>query len=188
MRLSESLRKNIMEVTVGRLLNKFKIKKRRNVLFFEDILANYIKECEDAGYGEEIEAIAQKWCALMVKQLAFETLRKLPLSLFFNVLAKKVWINLGLVKDMHTTMKDNIINIETKNEVISRVIGKNDFCVGLFKGIFNIFCACQSECIRKNQTVNECKYVFRLKKGHYKDVKSKSKPAFTNGGNVRTSW
>ena len=80
MQLSESLRRNVMETVVGGVLNKFKIKNRRNVLFFEDILANYVKGCEDAGYGEEMKAIGQKWCILIMNQLTTKPLRKLPIK------------------------------------------------------------------------------------------------------------
>jgi hypothetical protein len=57
MRLSTSLNRNILEANVGGIINKFKIESRRSTLFFEDILANYVKGCEEAGHAEEMEKI-----------------------------------------------------------------------------------------------------------------------------------
>ena len=54
MKFAGSLRKNIMETIPGKILNKFKGRSSRSVVFFEDILANYIKECEARGYDEEL--------------------------------------------------------------------------------------------------------------------------------------
>lgn len=180
MRLSESLRKNIIKTSVGVILNKFKIKSRRSVLFFEDILANYIKECEDAGYREEMKEIAHKWATLAAQQLAPTGLKFLPPSICFNMFAKKVWINIGLVEDMHTTMKGNIINIETKNELISRIIGESNFCAGILEGIIGIFCNRQTKCIGKTQTVSECKYTLCIKEEPHKIIKSKGKSVYNN--------
>jgi hypothetical protein len=162
MRLSESLKRNIMETSVGRLLNKFKIKSRRNVLFFEDILANYIKECEKAGYEKEIRDIAKKWMNLTMQQMTPQVLKRTPMF-FLNVVMKKVWTNLGLMDDLKVSKQGNLVNIETKNEGITTFIGKNNFTLGLFIGILNVLFKSEIECIDYLQTKRFCKYSFKIK-------------------------
>jgi hypothetical protein len=171
MQLSESLKRNIMETSVGRLLNKFKIKSRRDVLFFEEIFAIYIKECEKAGYGEEIRNIAQKWMNLTIQQMTPKILKSVPLF-FLNTIMKKVWINIGLLDDLYATKENDVINIETKNESITKSIGENKFLPGLYGGILNILFNSELEVINVLQTKKYSKYVFRLKK---KSLNTKSK-------------
>lgn len=172
MRLSESLRRNIMEVDVGRVINRFKVKSRRDVLFFEDILANYIKECESAGYGEESKIIGQKWMSLTTKNFLPITLRKLPYSILFNIILKKIWINLGLLDDIHVTKNNNIIKIKTTNETTTRIIGPNKAIIGIYTGLLNIIFNSQVECLNSLQTKRSCKYTFRGKKESF-EIKSK---------------
>jgi hypothetical protein len=124
-----------------------------------------------------MKVIAQKWCALIVKQLTPETFRKLPFSLFFNILAKKVWINLGLMDDVHATKEDDVIKIETKNEGITRIIGENNFCFGLFIGILNILFASEIDDLKSLQTRKSSMYIFRIKKQTF-TIKSKKKSIY----------
>jgi hypothetical protein len=174
MRLSESLNKNIIEVTAGRLLNKFKIKSRRNVLFFEDILANYIKECEKAGYEREMERVAQNWCILTTKQLVPDYIKKLPFSLLFSIL-KIVWFNLGTIDDLKIVKNNNIVEIKTKNEAITRTIGKNECSKGFYAGILNVLSKSEVECIKAMQTRKSCNYIYEIKDKHFREIKTKEK-------------
>lgn len=161
MQLSELLERNVLNTNVGNILNRFKIKHRRIVLFFEDILANYIRECENAGYEKEMKEIGQKWCVLTTKQLVPEVLKKLPLSIFFLFL-KKMWINMGLMDNLNIVKNKNIIKIETKNEGVTRIIGRNNTMLGFYTGVLNIFFKSQIECIESLQTKKYCNYVFTI--------------------------
>lgn len=163
MRLSESLHKNILEVKAGWILNKFKIRKRRVVLFFEDILAEYINECEKAGYEEEMKEIGQKWMNLVIQQLLPLFIKKLPATTILNNFLGRMWINLGLMNDLHTVQEDNIIRIETKNETNVKAIGKNQFAVGFYEGVLNILFQSQMKCINVIQTTEFCEYTFKIK-------------------------
>ncbi len=163
MRLSESLRKNIMEVSVGRVLNKFKVRSRRSVLFPEDILANYVKECESKGHGKEVRKICRKYGILGSYLLMPSALRKLPLMLFLNRVLKILWTNIGVLDDLHATKREDIIIIETKNELISRIIGKNEFCTGFIEGVVSALSDHKAECIENIQTFKSCKYVIRVR-------------------------
>lgn len=162
MRLAESLRKNIIEITSGRILNKFKIRNRRDVLFFEDIFANYIKECEKAGYVKETAEIGQKWTNLNIQNVVQPIFKKAPLF-FLNTIMRNVWSNLGLIDNIEVTKDRNIIKIETKNEVPTRIIGKNNFIIGSYVGILNILFNSHVECFKASQTKKYCYYVFNIK-------------------------
>ena len=163
MRLSESLKKNIIETTAGKILNKFKIKKRRNVLFFEDILAIYVKECEKAGFGKEMRNIAKRWMNLGVKKAVPDVIKKLPSTIFFNMILKNMWTNLGIMDDLKFLKKGSIITIKTKNETITRIIGKNDFSIGCFSGILNTLFNSEVRCVEALQSKKSSKYIFELK-------------------------
>ena len=178
MRLSESLRKNIMEATINGVLNKFKGKSRRDILFFEDILADYVKECEDAGYKKEMKLISQKW-ASMVQQVIPKTLRKLSPLFLLNVIMKKAWTNIGILDDLHITKENNIIKITTKNEALTRIVGKNEFSVGSYTGILNALYNSQLECIDVIQTKETSRYTFKFKNKSFK-MKTKDKDLYNS--------
>lgn len=174
MRLSYSLKKNILETYVGGIINKFKIRKRRDVLFFIDILAQYIKECEKAGYSKEMEEIGQKWMNLGIQQVVPEIFKKIPIF-FLNKIMKKVWVNLGLVDDLHVIKKNNIIEIKTKNEGITRIIGKNSAMVGFYIGVLNVIFKSQIKCVKSLQIKKYCNYVFSIENKAFDNPPCKSK-------------
>jgi len=161
MRLSESLQRNIMETAVGSILNKFKVKKRRVVLFFEDISANYVKMCENAGYSEKVHSIGQKWGFMCTKTLVPSSLNLLSPILFLNKIVKRVWVNIGLMDDFKVTKKDDIIKLEIRNDAITRIIGKNNFAIGCFSGILNALFKSKIYCVKASQSKNLSKYVFK---------------------------
>jgi len=162
MRFSTSLSRNIMETPVGGLIYKFKLKRRRHTLFFEDILSLYVDKCKRAGYGGEVEKIDQEWGYLILKQLPPSTVKKLPHSLVLNMIMKKIWINLGLMDDFHFSREGDIIKIKTKNEGVTRVIGSNRGMVGFYMGVLNALFNCQINCIKAAQTKKACDYTFKL--------------------------
>ncbi len=160
MKLSESIHRNIMQPFVGGLINRFKVKGRRDVLFFEDILARYIKECEDAGHGKEMEEIGRKCTVLATDVLAPKVIRNIPVTSFFNRLAKKMWINLGLMDKLDAKKEGEKIVLVTKNEYITRVIGKNKFNVGLLEGVLGTFLGKEIRCsahAEGDKTVYTCR-------------------------------
>lgn len=53
MRLSESLRKNIMEANVGGVINKFKLHKRRDTLFLRNCLQGTWLNARRLGLGRK---------------------------------------------------------------------------------------------------------------------------------------
>jgi len=164
MRLSESLRRGVMETFAGGVINRFKLKGRRDVFFFEDILANFIKECESAGYCKQMEDLARDWMNLTINYLP-AAIKKMPVTVVFNIIGKKIWINLGLLDDIKLVKKNDVIYLRTRNECITRVIGKNRFAVGFYKGMLEIVTQSEIENINYKQTVKESEYEYLIKKG-----------------------
>ena len=133
MRLSESISKNIMEVSTGGILNRFKIKTRRSVLFFEDIFANYIKECEKNGFEKDTFEIGEKWGNIGIQVFMKDILKRLPHSTIFY-LTNSIWKNLNLVDEIVIKESGEKIEGWTKNEFVTRIIGKNLFIAGYYSG------------------------------------------------------
>jgi len=161
MRLSESLRRNIMEVTISGILNKFKIRSRRSVLFFEDILVNYIKCCEKHGFSKELESVTRHWATLAFWLLTPNYVKNFGSTLLVEI-TKKIWKNLGLIKDATVIRRDNILSIKTNNEFITRTIGKNSFMVGFYMGCINAIYKKEAKPIKVLQTKNSCDYEYEL--------------------------
>lgn len=167
-----------MDVTVGRIISTFKARPRRYVLFFEDIMANYIKECDTKGYGKEIGERCKKSMSLVAVSIAPTALKKLPLTLVMNRIAKRIWINIGGVDDLYVTKKGNIVTIRMKNGQITRVIGKNSYTIGLLTGIFNVLNDCEMECIRELTNNDWSEYVFQVKNKQRKIILPKEKQLY----------
>ncbi len=177
MRLSEAISKKILNTATGGILYRFKGKARRHVLFFEDILANYIKECEDAGFGPELQTMGQEWMSRVIQELIPNTLHKLPSILFINLIMRKIWSNLGLVPYIHADQKGKFIELNTKGEAITRIIGKNQLSIGAYQGVLNALFKSRLECKSALQTRDSCKYVFELKDENFK-IKSKTRDEY----------
>ncbi|MBN2203249.1 MAG: hypothetical protein JW700_03635 [Candidatus Aenigmarchaeota archaeon] len=177
MRISESISKNITESSVGHFLNKFKMKHRRDTFFFEDILANFIKECEKKGYEKEILLLGQKWLDLCLGQTIKPIFKKAPV-IFMNSILKQVWINLCLIDDMKTTKKGNVVIIETKGEALTRVMGKNNLMKGAYLGIVNVIFDSKAKLKKASQTKKKCRYVIELSKKPCLHFKAKDKTLY----------
>ncbi|NIO22720.1 MAG: hypothetical protein GTN38_01680 [Candidatus Aenigmarchaeota archaeon] len=177
MRISELFRKNILETGVGGVVNKLRIKKRRNSLFFGDIFIGYVRECEESGYSKEMMDIGRKWMFLYFGQLVPGTIKKLPLPILSRIM-KRVWINVGLMEDFNIKMKNGMIEIETRKEAITGTIGRNQFSVGLFMGICNSLFDSGIDVVKVSQTRNLNRYVFRKDRNRKFRIRSKGKKTY----------
>ena len=182
MRLSESLRKNILEAGVGRVTNKFKLHKRRNTLFFEELLSRYILECEKEGFIAETRSISQKWMFLYMRTLMPNAFKKIPSVLFLNTIMRRIWHNLGLIDDFHIKKNGDVLRVITKKEGMTRSFGKNNFMPGLYMGVIEALFDSSVMPLEINQKRDSCSYNFRLygkpltvkgkPKEHYKKLNS----------------
>jgi hypothetical protein len=131
---------------------------QENVLFFEDILSEYIRECERQNKGKELEEAGQKWMNLVMKLLIPSVFDKLPL--FFLNNNEEVWINVGLLEDIRVTKKGNIVTVNTVNERITKKIGENSFLPSLYEGILNIVFDSKVTLLDKKQRKGSNRYRF----------------------------
>ena len=177
MRLSESLRKNILEANVGGIVNKFKLHKRRDILLFEEILAKYIKICEDAGYKAGMREAAKEWSFAYVKNFLPKFMEKLPKSMLLNSVIRKVLINIGLLDDLKAAISNGIITFSTYNEAITRHIGENEFCIGLWEGVISGLYRRKIETLSAEQSNERSVYSFSIKDAPF-DIESKSKDCY----------
>lgn len=166
-----------MNATIGGIVNKFKIKHRRSTLFFEDILANYIDECEKAGYEDEMMDIGRRWGFVGTEALTPDPVKILPTDMVLNLFGKKVWINTGLFDDFHAVREKDVVTIKTRNEFITRLIGENKFALGAANGILNALVKSESICIESVQTKEDCKYVYRITKNPF-NVETREKQIY----------
>jgi hypothetical protein len=160
--MSELLRRKILESSHGGLLNKLRIGKRRDTLFFNDIFTDYIKTCENAGYGKEMKETGSKWMMLYFMEIVPASIKKLPLFVLGRVM-RNVWADGGLMDDFSISEKNGLIEIKTRNEAITKVVGKNEFSVGLFTGICNILFNSEADVISVLQSGSSNTYVFRTR-------------------------
>ena len=174
MRLSESLRRGIMKAYPGYLMNTFKLTKRRNVLFFEDIIANYIKKCEESGHGNELKDAAKTWARMSMENFTPDIFRNIPKSVGF-ALAEKVWQNIGLVEKLSGAADDDTITLRTKNESITRIIGKNKFMEGIYEGFLEFAYRSDIETLEAKQGRKTSIYRFRRLDTHRPAVSAKTR-------------
>lgn len=162
MRLSESITKKILIPAVGGVLYRFKGKTRRDVFFFEDITAEYVKVCQDSGYSNHLRKIGYEWMSRVIQQRIPNQLKNLPKITFINFVMGPIWANLGLMDSIYATKHGEIIKIETKGEGVTRIIGKNELSIGLYIGILNTLYKRKIECIEKYQSKEYCRYKFKI--------------------------
>lgn len=161
MRLAEMLQRDILKAYSGGLLSRLKLPQRRTVLFFEDILSDYISVCEKNGYSGDIAKIAKCWGALGTQQLVPAFIRRLPYSIS-SKLIKNLWTSFGLMDNFSARQDGNRIYITTKNEFVTRSIGRNAFMAEFFSGCTNSFFGSSADIIESHQTKGESRYAFEL--------------------------
>lgn len=174
MKISYSLSKDIMKAVVGSLINKFKLKKRRDVLFFHDIFIQYLVECGKEGYNSEMQKAGREWMALYFKLLVPTAIKKMPPTVLLNTIMRKIWANLGLIDYYHIDKHDDKLEVITKNEVTTRRAGKNQLMVGFHEGILSTLFNSRVECSKSLQKKGISRYTLKIKQGSL-SVRSKDK-------------
>lgn len=178
MRLSESLRKNIFEASVGGIINKLKIRKRRSTFFFEEIYSEYVKACEDAGYGKEMMEISREWMIMSFERIVLASFKKIPPIILLNTIMKKLWIMSGLMDNFNASKDGRIVTIRTMNEAITRFIERNQLTMGFYIGVLSSLFMHDLKPVNIVQTKTECEYKFRLLDKKPVPVRSKDKPLY----------
>jgi len=177
MKISEFLRRKTLHVAGGVILNYFKIKKRRDTLYFGDIPAKYFFVCEKNGFSEQIQKIGQKWMYLYFSTLLPNAFKKIPPEDLLNGIVKRIWINMGVMNDFSISRDGNILAIETKREGMTELIGRNSFLTGFHRGVVNALYRKEVEILDVKQNKRQCLYTFRVLDKDFK-VNGKSKEEY----------
>ncbi len=178
MRMSESIRKNIFEVSAGGVLNKLKIRRRRSTFFFEEIGSEYVRRCEISGHGKEMMQIGKEWMGMSLEQMLPGSLRKMPPTILINLVIKKLWITSGLMDDFRISKEKDTVAIRTRNEGLTRFMGKNRLMAGVYMGVLESVFNQEAGLIGSMQTRKECEYRFRLAPGKPDHPATKSKSEY----------
>ena len=161
MKLSHSLHRGILEATVGALFNQLmmsSVRRRRNTLFFEGIVAEYILLCEKSGYADRMFSIGHKWFSIIFSRLFSSRIwRMSPIFVLGNVL-RPLWISLGVLDDMKAEQHGRELSIVTYNDSITRLIGPNQFYVGMVVGGLSLLFGKKVRCIKAVQTRAKSSY------------------------------
>lgn len=175
MRLSESIRKNILEIGSDGIYNRFKISTRRTTLFFEELGSVYIKKAESSGYARETERMGYLWMRLFFDNMIPSVLRRIPATTLLNNIVKKVWVNVGTMDDLLINREKQNIHILSVNEGLTRFIGKNSLMQGFYRGVLESLLRKPVELLDSSNNGNETRYHFRIATGKPEKIYSKDK-------------
>ena len=162
MRFSESLQRNVIDTSFGGIFNRFKVRKRRDILFFEDIFAKYFSLCDDMGYSHEIRDIAREWMGTISPKFVSTRLQLISPVKIVNSIGNVIWRNLGLLDSIKIAEKGRKISSVSKNEMITRLIGKNSFMIGCAEGILSSLYKTRINCIYHKQARDASIYEFDI--------------------------
>ncbi len=162
MKISDFLRNKTFQIAGGVILNYFKIKKRRNTLYFGEIPARYFVLCESKGFGNEMREVARDWMYLYFSTLVPQSFRKINPQDLLNGLIRKVWMNMGFLSDMKVSIEGNVISVETVGEGTTELIGRNSFQPGIYEGIFTSLYGRRMKLLRSSQTPERSGYAFEV--------------------------
>lgn len=162
MRLSELIGRNIVESTIGTVFGKFKGKPRRYTLIFEDILAGYFDLCHRSENVELLRKIGEKWTSIVLEQKIPNPLKKMPKVAYINLILRPLWVNNGVMDDIRATRKGDLMTIETKNEGVTRIIGKNELTVGMYMGVLEVLFESKVNPVKIYQSKNYCEYIYKV--------------------------
>jgi len=163
MKLSESIRRGLLSFSQGNIRNAFRIRPRRNTLFFEELEADYVLHCERSGFRKDMTRIGFEWMSLVFDKLVPRFLRRLSPEAFLNNVMSHVWSNLGLMDSFSISRDGDTLLIKTRNESITRLIGLNGLVTGSYQGIINSFFGSGSELVNAHVSGDSVLYEFRLR-------------------------
>ncbi len=164
MRLSESILKGLTEVRSGSLFNKFGVKKRRSVFFFEEILADYVLAGVRKKKSKQFEESGYKWLASGFPESIPTFVRTFPTS-FMNTVVNRMHITTGAFDSLKVSvLKGDRIKIEVENPFTTRVHGKNPTERGCWRAMVSAIYGREAVCVHAKQSRKRSEFVFRLGK------------------------
>lgn len=144
------------------ILNRFRGVRRRNVVFFDEVLAEYIAVCEKAGYGKEVYSIGKEWGSAYSQGVIPPFIRKIPRPLLLNNIMGRLWRSMDLLDGLDVKEDGRNIEFKTSGECVTRTIGKNALVQGLYNGVLSVLCGYDIEDDGCEQTKEGSVYRYRI--------------------------
>jgi hypothetical protein len=89
-----------------------------------------------------------------------------------------VWRDLGLLDDLHVDKRDALITLATRGECITRTIGENSFCTGLYMGTFSTLYNAKLSKVETRQDKYHSTYTFQIEDQPRENVPAKDKKTY----------
>jgi|SRR3989344_5130017 len=134
MKLAHSLSKKVYNSSSGNNLNAYKIDKRRNTIFFSELLSGYFQILRKHE-KEKLREIIYKWNRAVMQAVVPETLKQ-NVPNFFNKITKPIWVQLGSIDGMHSNEKEDIF-VSIENETITACLNETYFIEPLLEAIID---------------------------------------------------
>jgi hypothetical protein len=163
MRLSESIRKGVLDVRGGGITNRFKVSSRRPTFFFDDIGLEYVRRVDRAGLGPELRALSKEWGAIMYDSIFPPAMKKLPWKMAINMVMSEIFRLLGYMEGIRCERKGSLITLRTSAEENVKRIGINSLNTGLYMGLLSVVFGSDVSLVRAFQErPGDCAYEFRM--------------------------
>jgi len=162
MNLAGSIHKGIISIKPGGVHNTHILKRRRNTIFFEDLISEYYKICEQHGHGEQLYSTAQEWMAKVGITLSPPEVLKNPGINIINNIQNPMWSNLGLINKIHAEQDKDRVSVTVESPCCTRIIGKNAFMSGVFTGAMNYAFLRQVELLSEKTTKERSIFEYKI--------------------------
>ncbi len=138
-------------------MNTLRLKKRRDTLFFGEIIADYFRAC-----GREnpngLEAMGEEWMGLYLTQLLPSSIKKLSPAFVVSNFLGPVWQDMGVMGNISAEDHDGTVTIHTEYEGMTELVGKNSFMPGFYKGVLGTLTG-KKHSVKAKQSKGSCEYV-----------------------------
>lgn len=152
----------IIKTQPGTLVNTYKERKRRNVGFLDEVLSEYIRECERAGHQKETHEMGFRWGSSYTAGIIYHMADRPPALTLINNSMKLLWRSMDLLVDCGLAEEGRLLRFHTQGECFTRSIGENHFTRGLYRGVFSTLYGRELEGTDFSQNKNGSVYVYRI--------------------------
>ncbi len=170
--------KGLLETGIGNIINKFKIHKRRDILFFEELISEYVKACRDNGFSDEMLKVGEEWGRLAAKTLIPSAILSRSVDKVYNDILSKVWKSIDLVRGLELKVKGDKVFLIVFGESGTRIIGENPIALGFHKGTIEAVLGKELKILKSIQTPEQSYYEFEITDKKIGEIKSKHKKEY----------
>lgn len=133
MEFAEYLQKEIYTTGGGIISSKLNINPYRSILIPEEILARYVKYLDGKEKTKHIYLLIKDWCEKIIRS-KFSSQSGFSCEQVFNTILKRIWCTTGSMNNLVAKKEGKDIIIQTDDECITQLIGKNNMMPAFFEG------------------------------------------------------